>query len=368
MSRPGRFGQLVMGLLALAVPALASAQPWSVDVSAGRIAYDPVVGDIGTNSLVAGIRYDAERGTWVNGAIAPALGERHPFWASAGAGVRLGAPLSSRRMFSAGLDLGGDVFAFGDPVVDRSGRGATVDALPFARVSSGPAYVDGFGGFRAHTLSVSGATQNRRILETGARAGYQSRLGAQVEMRFVRADEATYPFVGGLLRYDGTPVQIWAHAGKWLSDVFSDETYGAGGSVSLDAATTVWISLRQDAPDPLYWNVGRRTWSVGISRRLGRPRPPIAATAPLREAGDVVIRVPATEAPGEDLFVAGDFNNWQPVHMRREAGEWVIRLSLDAGVYNYAFRSDNGDWFVPASVQGRRDDGMGGHVAVLVVL
>jgi hypothetical protein len=36
-------------------------------------------------------------------------------------------------------------------------------------------------------------------------------------------------------------------------------------------------------------------------------------------------------------------------------------------VYQYAFRSTSGEWFVPASIAGRRDDGMGGHEAVLVV-
>jgi hypothetical protein len=36
-------------------------------------------------------------------------------------------------------------------------------------------------------------------------------------------------------------------------------------------------------------------------------------------------------------------------------------------VYHYAFRSHTGQWFVPASVAGRRDDGFGGHIAILVV-
>jgi len=37
------------------------------------------------------------------------------------------------------------------------------------------------------------------------------------------------------------------------------------------------------------------------------------------------------------------------------------------GVYHYTFRSATGEWFVPVSTAGRRDDGMGGFVAVLVV-
>ena len=53
--------------------------------------------------------------------------------------------------------------------------------------------------------------------------------------------------------------------------------------------------------------------------------------------------------------------------MLREGEYWVVRLPLTAGVYHYAFRSSTGDWFVPTSTAGRRDDGMGGYVAVLVV-
>ena len=45
----------------------------------------------------------------------------------------------------------------------------------------------------------------------------------------------------------------------------------------------------------------------------------------------------------------------------------ILRLPLAAGVYQYSFRAASGEWFVPASTPGRRDDGMGGHDAVLVV-
>ena len=53
--------------------------------------------------------------------------------------------------------------------------------------------------------------------------------------------------------------------------------------------------------------------------------------------------------------------------MEREGDEWVVRLPLAPGAYRYAFRSATGEWFVPSSTPGRRDDGMGGHVAVLMV-
>ncbi|HEY8485417.1 MAG TPA: hypothetical protein VIL13_12465 [Longimicrobiales bacterium] len=42
-------------------------------------------------------------------------------------------------------------------------------------------------------------------------------------------------------------------------------------------------------------------------------------------------------------------------------------MKVAPGVYHYAFVTADGKWFVPESVPGRKDDGMGGHVAVLVV-
>jgi Glycogen recognition site of AMP-activated protein kinase len=83
--------------------------------------------------------------------------------------------------------------------------------------------------------------------------------------------------------------------------------------------------------------------------------------------GGTVIRLAMADAPAGKVSVAGDFNDWQPVPMRREGHEWVLRLSLTTGVYHYAFRAASGEWFVPASTPGRHDDGMGGHNAVLVV-
>jgi len=46
---------------------------------------------------------------------------------------------------------------------------------------------------------------------------------------------------------------------------------------------------------------------------------------------------------------------------------WIHRVALEPGVYNYAFVDEAGTWFVPEDTPGRRSDGMGGWVAVLVV-
>ena len=80
-----------------------------------------------------------------------------------------------------------------------------------------------------------------------------------------------------------------------------------------------------------------------------------------------VLGYAGADAPAGTVSIAGDFNNWQPAPMEREGGDWIVRLPLSPGVYHYAFRAASGDWFVPPSTPGRRDDGMGGFVAVLVV-
>jgi hypothetical protein len=134
----------------------------------------------------------------------------------------------------------------------------------------------------------------------------------------------------------------------------------------MGARSTLWMSAQQEPPDPLYWNAERRSWVVGVTRQLRRPAPPSVST-PSTQPGGVLIRLSAADAPAGDVSIAGSFNNWQPQPMQREGRDWIIRLPLAPGAYQYAFRSANGDWFVPASTPGRRDDGFGGQQAVLVV-
>jgi hypothetical protein len=82
--------------------------------------------------------------------------------------------------------------------------------------------------------------------------------------------------------------------------------------------------------------------------------------------GHAVITIPVRSAKGTPS-IAGDFTGWKPVPMHRAGSRWTYTAKLDPGVYHYAFVAEDGSWFVPESVAGRQDDGMGGHVAVLVV-
>ena len=358
---------LLAGLSLLAIPARARGQGWSIDVSAGRLVYDPVSVNVGTSNVMGTLRYDSLRGVWVYGTAAAPMRNGDPVWGAFGTGGRFLPSGSENRRVAVGADLDAHGFLFRDDVAVQTGRGATVEAIPFASLAAGTGRIELRGGWRGHTLALAGVTENRGVFETGARASYGDPVRVQGDVKWVHSSEGTYPFAGVSLVYGGSPLQVWAQTGKWLSEELDEVAWGAGVGVALGDRATLWAAVRQETPDPLYWNETRRSWSVGVTRRIGRGVT-VLQPAPRLDAGGVLIRVSAADASGESLSIAGDFNTWQPVPMRREGREWVIRLPLAPGVYKYAFRSARGEWFVPASVASRRDDGMGGHVAVLVVL
>jgi len=353
-------------LVTLGVPPLASGQAWSVELSAGHIVYDPLADSVGANNLVGTLQYDARRDAWIYGSAAAPFRTGDPFWGAVGGGGRFLPANASQRRASLGLDVAADGYLFRDRVALEGGTGATLEAMPFARFAGGAAGVELRGGWRGHALSFGGVSERRGVFEAGARVTRDGTVGVSADLRWVRASEGTFPFLGGTLSYNGAPLQLWVEAGRWLHHRLSEETWGAGARVAVGGHTAVWTRLRQEAPDPLYWNSTRWTWSVGLTRQFG-PAPRAILPTPRRESGAIVIRVPVADAPGTELSIAGDFNKWQLQPMRREGQEWIIRLSLAPGAYSYAFRSADGDWFVPESIPGRREDGFGGHSAVLVV-
>jgi len=362
-----RFLVFVALLAATGSPAPARAQGLSVDVSTGRIAYDPITPGEATHNIAATVRYDTVRDHRVYGSASAPLRSGDPLWGAVGAGGRLLLPRSEDRRVTAGADVGGEGFLFRDRVALQTGNGGSLDALPFVKLSGGAAGVEFRSGWRGQTLSLGDIVQRRAVFETGARATYDSiTVRAEADMRWVRASEGTFPFLGGSVIYGNSRGYVSFHAGRWLSDLLDDVAWGGGAGVTVGRGATVWFNAQQQASDPLYWNASRRTWSVGVTQQLRAPRA-ILAPATRVTGGDVIISLPTTAASGSELWVAGDFNGWKPARMQRDGRDWVLRLPLKPGVYKYSFRSADGKWFVPASMPGRRDDGMGGHVAVLVV-
>jgi hypothetical protein len=357
---------VVVMVLVLNITGTARAQGWSVDLSGGRLVYDPALIDAATSTMMGTLRYATRGDLWVYGTAAVPASDSGTFWTSAGMGGRLLVPASPDNRVTFGADVSGHGFLFNDRVVDQGGSGATVEAIPFARYAVGAGFVEGRGGWRGHTLSFGGLRDNRGVFEAGARAGYGSSVRVEGDARFVHASEGTFPFVGATVAYQASRVGVWGQTGKWLATNLDDPVWAFGSGLTLSARTSLWGTVRQEAADPLYWNSPRRTWSIGVTQRLGRVSAPLVPTAPAQD-GTVIVRLRASDAPEGQVRIAGDFNNWQSVPMQREGTDWVVRLSVAPGVYHYTFNTANGEWFVPASAPGRRDDGFGGYVAVLVV-
>lgn len=346
----------------------AQAQVWAADLYVGRALYDPVAATVGTSNLVAALRYGGGRSSMLYASAAAPLGSDAPWWGAVGGTGRLpllrtDGPATAGR--SAGLDLGGHGYLFRDPVSSSTGHGATLDAGAYARLDAGTGALEGRASWLQHESSLGDDRTSRGALDVGARLEYVARpgLGLGAGGRWMQTEEGGFPAVSADVTGAVGVFRAWVTAEQWLASDMQDTGWGAGLTVQL-AFADAWVSFRRDTRDPLYWNPQRRNWSVGITRRLG-PRPAPRLMPVIRE-GAAVLRLPASSDRAA-VSVAGDFSDWQPIPMRRSDGTWELELALDAGVYRYSFVDADGQWFVPESVPGRMSDGMGGHVAVLVV-
>lgn len=71
----------------------------------------------------------------------------------------------------------------------------------------------------------------------------------------------------------------------------------------------------------------------------------------------------------ESLEVAGDFNNWEPVALRREYSEgkqfWTGMLPVQRGEHRYMFVRNGEEWVTDPLAEVQQDDGFGNKNAVL---
>lgn len=342
------------------------AQGWTADLYAGSTRYGALVDHVSTTNLIGGVRHQRPSGqTWF--ALAAPLDAEAAVWGAAGAQHRPG-----RTAWRSGLgaDLGASAYGFRGAGDGATGAGATLSLLPHATLRGDVAMVEIRAGRQQHFFHHPDTSGARGLYEAGARAGVErGRHGAWLDARWLRADEAAYPHVGVQATTAAGPARLWASIGRWFADGLDDATWGIGATVGIGAGADVWLSVRHEATDPLYLTASRTSWNVGFSRRLGQAAAPAPAPAlaPVMEAGGVRIRLPASAAGIGVPSVAGEFSGWKPLAMRRNGEDWVLDLPLDSGVYRFSFISAAGDWFVPERYPGRMDDGMGGHVAVLVV-
>lgn len=366
-----------------AAPALA--QEWRASAQTGRIrsSLDPVA----TESFALGLQYEGPTaGLRMSGGL--------PFHSDdllrggASAWKRLSV---EGRGVRAGLDFSGSAFVAVDradrpapprsplpglfnpqqpAAIDRSGRAFSGQAMPVLGYETPTAQFHVRAGVSRYAAAFSGQTGDRSVRLADAQLTLtpsHSLAIVPAVRRFQASGEAASTFTGISAIAAGSPATLWASVGQWSGTSSNGTPWSVGGRLLLHRLVSLEGSVRRDTFDPLYLQPAQTSWSVGLSVLVaGRTRavaPPVPAAY---VNGRATIRLPATASRAQPA-IGGDFNDWKPAPMERDGAGWTYSVAVPPGVYSYAFVAGDGTWFVPPGVPGRKDDGMGGHVAVLVV-
>lgn len=366
MQGVGRAVYILTVLLTLSGPA--AGQGWVLEASAGAAEYEAVAGEVGSLNAILGARRDGP--IWLSFSAGVPLDSAAVPWATAGTGGRW-----SRwaRGVELGLELAALGFGYRVSEASATGGGATLVGLPFVAFQAGAARVEVRSGALHHANVYDGETSSRTVHDSGARAWLPltTAVTLEGEGRLLRASEASYPYAGAALHLVRGRLTTWLRGGRWMADDLSASGWGIGGSIALPGRLQLRGGYERAADDPLYWNGPRSSWSIGLSRALGRraafealpPSPAAFRVSP----GGVALRVPASEVTAGPPSVSGDFTDWKPVPMQLRDGVWEARFDLPPGLYRYSFQRPDGSWFLPDSVENRVDDGFGGVNGVLVV-
>lgn len=377
-----RLTSIAIGLAWIAPLTGLPAQAWYATLQAGRIrsTLDPA-GDT-PNSFALGLRFDdASTGLRVSAGVPTSAAE--PLWGGAGAWKRLSAPFGRVR---AGIDLAANAFASFDrapaadvvpgpfdppplPSPDRSGSALAGQVLPVLGVGIPGAEVQARYGLSRYAAWFGDATARRSVQLADVQVTWspvRSLAVVPVLRRVAARRESPATFAGLSLVGASSSGSAWASVGTWRVDAVTDAQWSAGARVQVHPQLSLEAGVRHDGVDPLYLQPAQTAWSVGASVLLARPR---TAAPPVPSAyadGRATIRLPVASS-GSQPSIAGDFNDWKPAPMQRAGAHWTYTVAVQPGVYNYAFVRRSGEWFVPRDVPGRKEDGMGGWVAVLVV-
>lgn len=364
----------------------ASAQVWSVDARVGQLRSEAGPGLESSTAMLVLRRVAGDALLALSGGVP--LRSEEPLWGGLSTWKRVAAEPGR---FTLGLDLSGDLFAqhdpagqepvgggFGDDLLGRgrplppeplTGWAGTASAMPLAGVDLGDFEVEARVGAATYLSDFAGTRFERTVRQGDARLSWSPALGTSLSLtgRHVRADEGRYDRAGVALRAMVGSVSLNATAGRWAGhEDMEGPEWSASVHVPLTGGLSLGVSARRTVFDPLRLAPPRTSWGVGFGWAFGGPARPAPPVPSRYHEGRATIEVAAKDV-GASPRIAGDFNDWVPAPMERAGTRWRYTVALEPGVYNYAFVAADGTWFVPESVAGRKTDGFGGHVAVLVV-
>lgn len=358
----------------------AQAQRWDAEVQAGEIrsSLDP---GAAAQNLAVGIRFDDLNRDFSLSVGVPTSGGE-PLWGALSGSTRL---LLARSALVAGLDLAGSAYLMHQGALQREVRGPigppqiltepsitgtafAAQAMPLVGYEAARWQLHVRAGPSFYRNQFGDVERDRQVLITDAQLTITPRptFAVMPMVRRFAADESSYTYAGASAVVAGARGNIWAAGGFWPGQDSAGASWAAGAAWQLHPRAELSLSARRDGFDALYLNPPQTSWSVGFAVQLAGPkafRAPVPATY---ANGRATIRLEAERAR-ERPMIAGDFTNWQPQPMQQAGKAWTYTTQLAPGVYNYAFVDANGTWFVPEDHPGRKDDGMGGSVAVLVV-
>ncbi len=364
----------------LIAPTSAAAQGWELEALAGQLRYESAPALARSSSLVLGLRHAGAQ-SWFRASAGIPLTEGDPVWGGAGlwrrlawrrGALALGADVSANTIvYHARVEQGGLLGLDLLPLPDEelTGFGIAGEVMPVVSFGGARARVETRIGAARYHGEIEDATTDRTVTSADARVVLAPAGNVVVSgnVRGHRADESDYVFGGITATVGGGPATLWGAVGHWLSGVSVSSPWAAGAAVRVGERFSLVASGRRDTFDPLYRIPPRTSWSVGATVSVS-DRSRIAAPVPASYAnGKATIVLRSSEARGSAPRIAGDFNGWKSAPMTREGARWTYTVAVAPGVYNYAFVDANGEWFVPESTPGRKDDGMGGSVATLIV-
>jgi hypothetical protein len=349
--------ELLLALLLLSAATTLRAQQWNLDAQAGKLrsTLDPNAPDAST--VVLGLRYDdALTGFRISGGVP--TGSQDALWGSIAAARRLEV---GRGALLGGVDFAGNGFMM------REGHALAGMVMPLIGFETTRLQAQARAGVSYYAAGFGADNIDRTVQLADIQITYapSPAIALIPSLRHYRAEEGDYTYAGATALTARGPLSAWASVGSWLNRSDESTPWAAGATLRVHDRISVNASIRHDAIDPLYLQPAQTAWNAGVSLLLG------AKTSRLPvpdhyENGRATIRLPASQA-ATATRIAGDFNGWKPAPMQRDGDDWTFTIPLAPGVYNYAFVDERGEWFVPRKHPGRKDDGMGGWVAVLVV-
>lgn len=210
-----------------------------------------------------------------------------------------------------------------------------------------------------------------------------SKIGGEVQARFdagpgtIRVSGRSVDGELGAYRSAGLggsastgPVSWNASLSYWDTPAGGELVGGVHMSVPLGGGWFASGDGRRRQPDPLLAIAPSADLSTTLRREftfpLGSRPAPVYDFGERTDDGRRMVEFRLRRPDAEEVQVAGDFSDWEPVPMERTDGTWTARVPVATGIYHFGFRVD-GEWVVPARAPGIVSDDWGRENATLVV-